>query len=127
VFEVEDYRADDAVVTAFKKVSTNNAKKGKARSSYVSSFPFSGHSRVIDGVERMPPIEDGLPNQESLLGSVQQATMGAEEQDAEIAANPFVFLLNRAKMESFKEQPEPGRQGEETVLRIPKGFSYFNK
>ena len=130
VFEGEDFRSDDAVVTSFKKVSTSGTSKkaGKGRTTYVSSFPFSGHSRLIDGVDVMPAIEDNLPNQEELLNSVTSA--GGEDQsgvDPEIAANPFVFMLNRAKMESFREEPARGQEGQDTVLRIPRGFSHFNK
>ena len=73
MFEAEDFRSDELSVTNFKKVSTVNAKKGKSKSSYVSSFPFSGHSRIIDGAEIMPPIEDKLPNQEALINEVEQA------------------------------------------------------
>lgn len=75
VYETEDYRSDNLIVTAFKKVSAANAKKGKTTSSYVSSFPFSGHSRIINGAEVMPPIEDKLQNQEPLLKDVDQAAM----------------------------------------------------
>jgi len=105
VYETEDYRSDSLIVTAFKKLSTANAKKGKVRSSYVSSFPFSGHSRIIDGEEVMPLIEDKLPNQEPLLKTVDQAAK--EEQDEEMAENPFVFLMTQAKMASYKEAPAP--------------------
>ena len=46
VFEQVEFQTDDCIVQAFKKVG--HAKKtsvgGKVTTSYVSSFPFSGHS-----------------------------------------------------------------------------------
>jgi len=60
-FEAIDHRTDECVVQAFKKVSY--AKKPQQKNSYVSSFPFSGHSHIIDdGTEVQPPIEDYLHN-----------------------------------------------------------------
>ena len=45
VYETVDHQSDDCIVQAFKKVSYN---KKKSNTSYVSSFPFSGHSNILD-------------------------------------------------------------------------------
>ncbi len=65
VYEQVDFTADDCIVQAFKKVahSKKASQGGKITTSYVSSFPFSGHSQLTeDGQEIMPRIEDCLPN-----------------------------------------------------------------
>ena len=117
-YEAIDHKTDECIVQAFRKVSY--VKKPQA-TSYVSSFPFSGHSHVMeDGTEVQPPIEDFLPNQEAILANIEQAGAEQADIDAEVADNPFVFLMNQAKLKSFSSD------GGDSV-RLPTNFSMFNK
>ena len=69
VYETVDHESEDCFVQAFKKVSYN---KKKYSTSYVSSFPFSGHSTILDdGSEIQPAIESELPNQEALIQDIE--------------------------------------------------------
>ena len=73
-----------------------------------------------DGREVQPPIEDHLPNQEPLIANIHQAASEQANIDAEIANNPFVFLMNQAKLKSFNSE-------DESTVRLPTNFSMFNK
>lgn len=92
-YEAVDYKTDDCLISAFKKVSY--AKKPQQKSCYVSSFPFSGHSFIIeDGSEVQPPIEDKLQNQEAMIENIERAALEQVGIDKEVAENPFVFLMH---------------------------------
>ena len=63
-----------------------------------------------------------------MLKDISDSTAGMKNVDDEIADNPFVFLLNSAKMKSFEEQSFNAETGkEEKNLRIPQKFSEYNK
>ena len=73
-----------------------------------------------DGTEVQPQIEDFLPNQEAIIANIERAGAEQADIDAEVAENPFVFLMNQAKLKSFS------CEGEDSV-RLPTNFSMFNK
>ena len=124
-YEGTDYRSDNCVVQAFKKVSYAKRQQGGRTTSYVSSFPFSGHSHILqDGTEIQPPIDDALPNQEDLISQIEQQAQEQRAVDGEIADNPFVFLMNQVKVQSFIEEAETA---EANSVRLPTNFSMFNK
>ena len=55
-------------------------------------------------------------------------TAAESASDPEVAENPFVFLMNQAKLESFVEgSGDPANKGTDDIIRLPVNFSAFNK
>ena len=69
---------------------------------YVTSFPFSGED--ING------IDSSLQNEEKILKSFlpkidePKPEIPLTEEEELIKANPFVFMMNKAKMESMVDR-----------------------
>ena len=146
VYEFTDFKSDQCVVQAFKKVSYKN--EGNRINCFVSSFPFSGHcEKTEEGDEIPPPIADTLLDQENILSKItgqareqeseratdKSTTINKEfekKKDAdeqEYAASPFVYLMNKAKYESMLETDVDVDNQQTSYMRMPEQFSVFNK
>ena len=111
VFEVEDYRDEGCVVTCFKKVSMQNPQL--RMNCFVSQFEFS--RRDDDEIEDAG-VQDTLQDSEHLLKQIcGEAKTSADE---EVAASPFVYLMNKAKMEAMARDDH---------LEVAPRFSMFNR
>jgi len=122
-------------VTAFKKYGFGGIGTFH---SYVTQFPFRGHEQTV--------INDEPPNKQKVINEMKQATINdlqsdlpqAEDNralrheditDELILQNPFIFAMNRSKLNDIQRETRPlqNTDGHDNVLRLPRSFDLFNR
>lgn len=126
VYEVEDFRSEECVVTCFKKVSTSNAQL--RMNCFVTQFEFSRRDDAAAGEvpQQEGGVQDQLQDSDAILCKIKAELKATE--DAEVAASPFVYLMNKIKYEAMaKDDDHKGEQEAVGYMSVPHRFSMFNR